>query len=146
MVCLLLVAVFADFEGVVRVGLYLLLVFIGLSALVMSVGNWIDRNTTLKIDEAGVSYFNGAREVSLNWGDISRIEVVPARFGDRIIVSSENAGFRYQSLGKISMSEKISGQVGFEEGAQILETMLEQTGLSGQQPRQTDSGYYYSRD
>jgi hypothetical protein len=122
-----------------------LLVFFGLSALVMSVGNWVDRNTVLKIGQNGVSYFNGAREVSLGWRKISRVEVVPTRFGDRIIVSSEEAAFRYQSLGKISMSEKISGQVGFEEGAHILETILKQAGLSVL-PRQTDRGYYYSRD
>lgn len=145
-ICLVFLVVFSDFQGLTRVGLYLLLVFIGLSALMMSLGNWIDRHTALVIDHQGVRYSNGARGVSLTWGDISRVEVIPTRFGDRIIISSENDGFRYQSLGKITMNNKISGQVGFEEGEQILAVILEQSGLSDVPARQSGRGYYYSRD
>jgi hypothetical protein len=143
---MLLIVIFAPLEGLGKSGGIIFLVFLGFSAVMMSVGNWVERNTYLRIEEDRVTYFNGAREVSLGWQEINKVEVHPSRFGDRIIVSSESAGFRYQSLGSISMNDKISGRVGFEQGEQILEMILEQSGLSIVESQQSDRPYYYSRD
>lgn len=145
-VVMFLVVLFAPLEGRGKLGGIVFLVFLGLSGLTMSIGNWVERNTYLRIAEDGITYFNGAREISLGWKKITRVEVVPSRFGDRIRVNSDSARFRFQSLGNISMNEKISGRVGFEQGEQILETILEQSGLAGAERQQTNGTYYYSRD
>jgi hypothetical protein len=141
-----LVVIFAPLKGLGKSGGMIFLVFLGFSAVMMSVGNWVERNTYLRIEDDRVTYYNGAKEVSLGWEEITRVEVLSSRFGDRIIVSSESAGFRYQSLGNINMNGKISGRVGFEHGEQILEMILEQSGLARAERRQTDRSYYYSRD
>ena len=112
----------------------------------MSTGNWIDRRTYLRITEQGVSYFNGAREVSISWQEISRVEIFPGKIGDKIIISSAEARFRYQALGSVKMNEKVSGQVGFEQGEQILKSILEQSGLARVVRRQADGYDYYSLD
>jgi len=143
---LLIVLIFSSLEGRGKVGGVILLVFLVLSSTTMSIGNWIDRKTYLRIGEQSVIYFNGAREVSLPWKDISRVEIIPGKFGDKIIVSSTEKRFRFQALGKIKMSEKVSGQVGFEQGTQILETILEKSGLATAERKPADSYEYYSRE
>ncbi|MEN8241285.1 MAG: hypothetical protein ABFS17_05150 [Chloroflexota bacterium] len=143
---LTLVLILSSLEGRGKVGGVLLLVFLVLSSATMSIGNWIDRKTYLRIGEQAVSYFNGAREVSLPWKDISRVEIFPGKFGDKIIVSSAEKSFRFQALGKISMSEKVTGQVGFEQGTQILETILEKTGLDMADRKPAEGYEYYSRE
>jgi hypothetical protein len=136
---------FVRFQGMGRAGGFILLAFLALSAITMSIGNWVDRKTYLRIDQQTIDFFNGAREVSIKWTEISAVQILPGRIGDKIIVSSETARIRFQSLGKIKMSDKISGEVGFELGDQILETILERSGLAEVTPQQTEGHQVYSR-
>jgi hypothetical protein len=145
-ICLVLLLVFYQPVGVIFSGAVLMLVVIGLSAVMISLGNWLDRHSSIQISAEGVEYSNGITQTALKWGEIRRVEVLRGQFGDKIWVSGENDSFRFQPLGTMSMNEKFTQQVGFEGGDQILETILKQTGFAGGSPQQTDSGYYYSRD
>jgi hypothetical protein len=144
--CLVFFLVFNQNAAAAYHWVTLLLVLVGLSAVTISIGNWRNRHASIALTADTIVYSNGITKISLRWGEIRRVEVVRAHFGDKIFVSGEEQSFHFQPLGTISMMEKFPQQVGFEGGDQILETILMKTGFSEGTLQQTDTGYYYSRD
>jgi len=61
-------------------GLVLAGVFV-LSAGSISLGNWMDRHTVIRVDRAGVSFTNGVRHTTLAWDEIQAVRVLPAQWG-----------------------------------------------------------------
>ncbi len=122
---------------------WFLAVFFGFSALSISLGNWMDRNTVLRLREDGVEFHNGLRHVSLTWPQIQKVIVRPARWGQQVAVIGEGAHFEFRTLGEVVMQGKVRGRMGFEEGEAILEHILQATGLTLQ--RQDERGRYYAR-
>jgi hypothetical protein len=116
-----------------------------LVSLSISLGNWMDRVTRLRLDNERIAFQNGLRNVHLAWDEIRQVKVVPAQWGKRVEVLGENAHFRFYTLGEIKMGDQVKGRTGFAAGEQILARILEQGSLrrqSGQQP-----GYaYYTRE
>jgi hypothetical protein len=124
-------------------GVPLLLIAIG-----MSLGNWMDRKTKLRLDGEGVYFSNGLRQVTLNWGEIKEVRVLPAQWGEKVQVFGEDAYFGFHTLGEVTANGRVLGRTGFVKGDQILEQILGKSGLS--ESKQVElgdqqEGYYYSR-
>lgn len=124
-------------------GIPLLLIAIG-----MSLGNWIDRKTKLKLEVEGVYFSNGLRHVSLNWDEIKEVRVLPAQWGEKVQVFGEESYFAFHTLGEVKSNGRVLGRTGFIEGEQILEHILDKSGLSESKQIELgdqQEGYYYSR-
>ena len=115
-----------------------------LAALAISLGNWMDRKTELRLDAGGVTYKNGLRCAALKWNEINEIRVFPSKWGKKVHVLGAAAHFNFRTLGEVKVQDEVKGRMGFAEGDKILSVMLEQTNLkeiSGPGP-----GCYYGRE
>jgi hypothetical protein len=124
--------------------IYLMLVaFLLVSALFISLNNWIDRKTKLVLDPEGIKFQNGLRKVALNWDEIEDLRVVPDRWGERVHVYSSHSYLSFRNLSDVEIRGKVRGQMGFPEGQEILQQILESSGLV--RTEDDDQGHYYAR-
>jgi hypothetical protein len=115
----------------------------------MSLGNWMDRHTVLKLDFESIFFSNGLRHVQLKWQEIQEVRVLPAQWGKSVQVFGERSYFGFHTLGEVRANGKVLGRTGFVDGDRVLEQILDRAALSevkqvevgGQQ-----EGYYYSRE
>jgi hypothetical protein len=110
----------------------------------ISLSSWMDRRSLIRLDDEGIFFQNGLRTVALKWDMIEQIRVLNAQAGSRRVqVLGPRVYFEFRTLARLSLNGKERGRSGYEEGEQILESMLEQTGLT-----KTDSSpayVYYAR-
>lgn len=131
------------FQGVVPVFSWIFVIFLLVSAISISFGNWMDRHTTLQLSEEGIAFQNGLRRVRLSWGNIQEIRILPARFGEQIHIIGEKAHFSFNTLGELQFKGETRAKVGFAQGQEILASILKASGLTNKQ--RTDQYAYYSR-
>lgn len=113
------------------------------AAASISLGNWVDRKSLLSLDEQGVAFRNGLRDVRLSWEQINRIEVFGSAWGRKVRVFGEQAHFDFRTLGELTMSGEVKGRMGFVQGEKILHQLLVKTGLI--EIEHTGNSYYYAR-
>ncbi len=121
-------------------------VFFVISAILISFGNWVERNTWIELSENRVEYHNGLRHVIISWLAIEEIRVFPSDIGKKILVYSAEKFFGFQTLGELIVAGKLRDRVGFEKGELILETILNQSELGDTMKHQADGFYYYARE
>ena len=117
--------------------------FLLFSALSISLGNWMDRQTTLTISSEGVTFTNGVRHTHLSWDEIERVRVFPARWGRTVQVLGREAHFEFRTLGEVSYRGEVRGRMGFAEGEDILAKILESSGLTLKE--EENGKYVYAR-
>ncbi|MGW8252154.1 MAG: hypothetical protein ACWGO1_16050, partial [Anaerolineales bacterium] len=113
------------------------------SASIISLGNWMDRRTVIRFADGGVEYSNGLRHVHLDWTEIREVRVQPGKWGEMVQVYGENSYFVFHTLGEVRLRENVKGRMGFEQGEQIMRTLVLKSGL--QIVEQQGDGYYYAR-
>ncbi len=114
-----------------------------LSAGSITLGNWVDRNTVLRLNTQGVRFSNGLRNVSLNWDEVREVRVLASAWGRRVQVRGPATTFSFRTLGEVIMQGEIKGRIGFADGEYILKIILESSGL--QKMEMTEKTSYYSR-
>ena len=115
-----------------------------ISAVIISIGNWTNRSSELTISEDKIRFFNGLKETSFYWEDITRVEVYKGQFNDKISVVSTLGRLNFDIHRIAIEAGKTSPSHGFEDGELILKTILEKTNLNGRQRQETQGYYYYS--
>jgi len=118
--------------------------FFLLSAVSISLGNWIDRRSALQLRADGVAFQNGLRNVDFAWSQVNKVQVFPSRWGKKIFVVGEKARFAFSSLTEVSLQGKAQ-RSGFENGEEILGIILRQSGLLDHKHQNNDN-YYYQRE
>jgi len=129
--------------GIPPIWITVLLILLLLSAILISLSNWVDRNTVLILETDGLVYRNGLRNVSMKWDQIEKLRVTPDRWGSRIHVSGANIHFNFRKLSDIEFQGKVRGQMGFPEGEAILNEIIQSSGLS--LTEDNDQDRYYAR-
>jgi len=104
----------------------LLAIALLLSALSISLGNWMDRRTRIHLAANGLDFENGLRRVHLDWGQIRQVKILPGRWGKKVQVLGERAYFQFNTLGEVRLQGVLKGRVGFELGDEILQRIIEQ--------------------
>jgi len=117
--------------------------FLAFSALSISFGNWMDRQTRVRLETDGISFENGLRRVRLGWREVQNVAVVPARWGKSVQVIGEKSHFGFKTLGEVQFQGEVRGRTGFSEGQAILEVILRETGLV--LVEESNNAYYYAR-
>jgi len=142
---LLLVAVWylEGWIGFRITALVFLAIFMLLAAMSISLGNWMDRRTYIRLKEQGIEYSNGLRHTHLTWSEINEVQVFPSKWGKKVRVLGEHGYFAFRTLGEVKVQGEVKGRVGFQDGEYILRQILEQSRLH--EVAHTANGYYYAR-
>jgi len=117
--------------------------FLIFSAFSISLGNWMDRKTKIRLDTNGINFENGLRRSRLDWHEVQSVAILPARWGKRVQVIGEKTHFDFKTLGKVEFQGTVRGQTGFSEGLAILDIILRETGLV--LIEESHNAYYYAR-
>lgn len=125
--------------AVIVLGIVLLL-----SAFSISLSNWMDRRTELKISPKGIHFRNGLRDIDLGWDAIQSVRVSPAPWGKKIQVQGKSGHFNFHTLGEVKLGGEVKGKTGFSAGEDILRTIVLRAGL--QIREQLGEEYYYARE
>jgi hypothetical protein len=125
-------------------GLIFLIILMVLAGMAISLGNWMDRHTILRLEPDGVLFDNGLRQVMLHWSEIRQIQVYPSAWGNKVRVIGEKAYFDFRTLGEVIYQGEVKGRLGFEKGEQILDYILENARLK--QVPGSENGSYYARE
>jgi hypothetical protein len=124
--------------AVVFLGLILLL-----AALSISLGNWMDRHTLIRLDTTGIEFTNGLRHVRLPWEEIRQVRVLPSRWGSKVQVFGARAYFHFRTLGEVRVQGELKGRMGFEKGEEILQQIIQNSQL--QLAERSNEEYDYTR-
>ena len=125
-------------------GLTFLTVLLALSGIAISLGNWMDRRTILRLESEGVRFDNGLRRVMLHWSEICQVQVYPSAWGKKVRVIGEKAHFDFRTLGEVIYQGEVKGRLGFEKGEEILRHILENSRLK-KVPGPANC-FYYARE
>lgn len=115
-----------------------------LAAASISLGNWMDRHTFIKISDIQIEYSNGIRHTILPWKSIQQVEVNTHKWGNKIHVVGPDSHFSFRTLGEISIGGEIKGRMGFAQGDTILGIIIEKSGM--EKINHNQEYYYYTRE
>jgi hypothetical protein len=121
-----------------------LTIVLALSGGGISLSNWMDRHTQIRLDGEGVTFDNGLRHTSLTWCEIRQVQVFPGGWGSKVRVIGPHAAFDFRTLGEVKLQGEVKGRMGFMQGEKILHQILQASGLK--EAKHTSTGYYYSRE
>lgn len=113
-----------------------------LFALSISLGNWMDRRSRIRIVSNGIDFENGLRSVKLNWSDIQNVVVVPTRLGKRIEVKAGQSHFAFKTMWQSSLGGQ-DMRTGYPDGQVILDIILKECGLL--MKAESGGSVYYAR-
>lgn len=119
-----------------------LAVLVGLMAASISLSNWMDRRTVLRLEPQGVFFTNGLRRVSLGYNEIDQIIVYSGALGKRVQVIGGVQHFEFRYLSEVEVLGSSPGRLGFPDGVTILATMLRESGVQRMPHSQGDTVYY----
>jgi len=131
------------FAAPVHSALKFLAIFLLFSALAISLGNWMDRHTLLRIYPDGIRFENGLRRAHLRWDEIQQVQVFPSNWGKKVSVLGVQAHFDFRTLGEVTVQGDIKGRMGFADGEAILKKIVREAGLK--QVEGPENGEYYTR-
>ena len=100
-----------------------------LAALSISLGNWMDRHTSLRIDPDGLAFHNGLRDVQLRWDQVKEVRVNPSSWSKKVWVIGDQARFDFNTLGEVKYRGELKGRTGFVDGEGILRQIVLNSGL-----------------
>ncbi len=129
--------------GILHIPAAIFVLLLFLAAGSISLGNWMDRHTSIVIDANGVSFSNGIRHAAFKWQEIDKIHVLESHWGNRVQVLGKSAHFEFRTLGKVILNGDLKGQLGFKDGDVILQTLLEKSGLRNTSV--SEKNVYYTR-
>ena len=115
-----------------------------LSAMGISLSNWVDRHSLIQLNPESVTFDNGLRHTHLKWDEIRQVQVFPSAWGNKVRVIGEHAYFEFRTLGEVKVQGEVKGRMGFSEGEKILKYILEMAGL--RKVAHSSGGEYYARE
>jgi hypothetical protein len=116
-------------------------IFLLLAASSISLGNWMDRKTVIQMDESGLKFQNGLRNIRLDWSQVKEVRVSPSQWGKKVQVIGDHVYFAFRTLGEVKVQGEVKGRMGFEKGEEILRQIVSNSGL--EIVGQDGEGYYY---
>lgn len=112
------------------------------SAASISLGNWMDRRSVIRMGVDGIAFESGVRSVRLGWPEVQNVAVIPTRLGKRVQVQGAQSHFTFKTMSESTLGGQVI-RTGFADGQEILETVLEESGLRVKTEK--DGMAYYAR-
>jgi hypothetical protein len=98
-------------------------------SLWISLGNWIDRRSSIDISGTGVRYRSPLRTISLDWKVIDDLWAIPSGSSWRIVVRGQGARFSFRTSSELRVGRR-SVKVGYPEGERLARSIRLRSGLS----------------
>jgi hypothetical protein len=130
-----LAVIFWRSGGVPWLGLVLLVILIGLSSLV-SLGNWLESNTTIRLDVAGIEERQPLHSVALRWDEILELWAWPASRGWRILVRGTGGQILFRTGERLVSARGPELRLGFPQGEQLAARVRNAAQLAAPQPQE----------
>lgn len=130
-------------ETPVHAAIPMLAGFLILAGALISLSNWVDRRTVLRLSSKGLEFENGLRCVRLSWQEVQQVHVLPSNLGDKVRVVGKNTYFSFRTLGEVRMHGELKGRMGFAEGEKILRQIQTRAGLKS--VHKPSAGDFYTR-
>jgi len=130
-------------SGYIPLWAWIFWAFLLFSGVSISMGNWLDRNSVIRVEADGIRFENGVRRVRLRWPEVQKVAVLPARWGKSVQVIGEKSRFSFKTLGEVKFQGEVRGRTGFPQGQKILDTILREAGL--ELVEESNNAYYYAR-
>ena len=130
-------------SGYIPLWAWIFWVFLLFSGVSISLGNWLDRSTVIRLESDGIHFENRLRHVWLRWSEVERVAVLPSRWGNSVQIIGEKSHFEFKTLGKVQFKGEERGRTGFEQGQLILDTVLQKASLV--LVEESNNAYYYAR-
>jgi hypothetical protein len=124
--------------------MFFLAVILVFAAMSISLSNWVDRQTIIRLTDHWIEFHSGLRHVRLTWPEIRQVRVLPSRWGDKVYVIGDRAHFSFRKLGEVWYQNELRGRMGFEKGDEILHKIILSSDLK-QMVEQDGEGSYYAR-
>jgi hypothetical protein len=106
------------------------IVFFAFSAASISLGNWMDRRTFIRLEPDGVVFENGLRKAHLTWDAIQEVRTSRAQWGISVQVIGGQAHFAFSTFGEMQFRGKVRVRTGFADGKLILDEIIRAAGLT----------------
>jgi hypothetical protein len=124
--------------GVPWLGLVFLALLVALAALV-SIGNWLEARTSIRIDGDGIEERTPLRSVRLAWGEVAELWAWPASLGWRILVRGAGGQILFRTGERMSSPRGAELRLGFPEGERMAAHVRSASRLS--LPERQDAGW-----
>jgi hypothetical protein len=98
--------------------------FLLFASLSISLGNWMDRKSAIRLSQDGVQFDNGLRHVFLTWEQIQQVEVIVSTWGNKVRVYGDVGHFDFRTLAEVKAYGEVKGRMGFEQGELIFERIV----------------------
>jgi hypothetical protein len=109
---------------------WLFVIFFAFSAASISLGNWMDRRTFIRMEPDGIVFENGLRKTHLTWDAIEEVRTSPERWGLSVQVLGGRVHFAFSTLGEMQFGGQVHVRTGFAEGKVILDEIIRAAGLT----------------
>ena len=108
---------------------WFLFAILAFSAISISLGNWMDRKTSILLAVGGVQFENGLRRTYMAWDAITEVRTAPARWGTSVQVLGGRSHFSFSTLGEMQFQGQVRGKTGFLAGKEIMDEIIQRAGL-----------------
>lgn len=134
---------FLNRSGYIPLWAWIFWAFLLFSGVSISLGNWLDRNSVIRLEADGIRFENGLRRVRLRWTEVQKVAVLPSRWGKSVQVIGEKSHFSFKTLGEVKFQGEVRGRTGFPDGQNILDVILREANLV--LVEESNNAYYYAR-
>jgi len=96
----------------------------------LSLGNWMDRRTSLQFSAEGLEFRNGLRHIQMSWQEVGALQIMPSRLGKAVRVTGRKGRFSFTVAGGLKIRGNTQGKFGFANGDEIIKEIVRRGGLS----------------
>lgn len=104
--------------------------FLTISAASISLGNWMDRKTFIRLEPGVVVFENGLRKSRLEWDAIREVRAATMVWGTSVHVIGLQSHFSFSTLAEMKFQGQVRGRSGFVQGQAILDEIIRSAGLT----------------
>lgn len=128
-----------------RFGAWALGLFFGFSGAVMTLGNWLERNTSMRLNLQEIALVRPLQTLGMKWDEVDRVDVMTKSNARRVFVQGRGVKFSFRPATRVEIRGKIRDEYGFLESEKIIETILTMAKIS-EIRHDLVNGYYYAKE
>lgn len=106
----------------------------GLTAALITFGNWMEAGTSIRVTHSGIHYRSPLRDVPARWTELNGLRAVPLQRGWRVVVISEVGRFIFRTPTTLSVASSGAMPIGITDGIDLVRTIVSAAQLEDMAP------------